>query len=118
MGNVDLKTIAGVGVGVAIGHFAFKSKNALVLMAFGVGGGILSYHLLKGRGQKISEIDKQANNYAEQVKQDIEATLQKDTSESSSITGEEMAFNPKVGYITPRGTVKEENPAQYMDIGF
>ncbi len=39
---LNFKTVVGAGVGVAVGYFAFKSKKPLVLMAFGVGGGILS----------------------------------------------------------------------------
>lgn len=118
MKKIDLKTIAGVGAGVAIGHFAFKSKSPLVLMAFGLGGGILSYHLLKRKTDKVAEIQKAETDYIEQVKQDIEATLESRNNEESSIIGEKIKFNPTVEYSTPEGTVNENSPTEFMDIGF
>lgn len=116
----QLKTVAGVGVGVALGHFAFKSKNPLVLMVFGVAGGILANQLLKSRGQKIDEAENVTKKYLKQVNEDIEATLVTDepAKNTTGEEGEKMAFNPNVGYITPQGTVEEHNPEEYMDISF
>lgn len=113
MKNISLKTIAGVGAGVAIGHFAFKAKNPLVLMAFGVGGGILSYHLLKEKGAKISEAE--VTDYIVETNKDIEATLVVD---EPKLQPETIKFNPTVGYPTPQGEVHENSGSEFMDIGF
>lgn len=109
---INIKNIAGVGVGVALGHFVFKSKNPLVLMAFGIGGGILAHNLLKNRQQKIEKTNAEVKDYMEQVSADVEATI----TPTKPKSGE--AFNPEVGYITPYGVVDEDNPAEYMDISF
>ncbi len=109
---MNLKNIAGVGTGVILGHFVFKSKNPLVLMAFGLGGGIIAHTLIKNRQQKIDNTQKEVKDYMEQVETDVEATIK--TSKPKS--GE--AFNPEVGYITPYGKVEEDNPREYMDVSF
>ena len=110
---LNIKTVAGAGLGVALGYFAFKSKKPLVLMAFGIGGGILSHHLLKSREEKIVDAESNAKLYLQNINEDITATITSDNSEGD---GEKMRFNPEVGYITPYGTVKEDNAGEYMDI--
>lgn len=110
---LNVKNIAGVGAGVLIGHYAFKSKNPLVLMAFGLGGGIIAHNILKSRQQKIDKNSAEVKDYMEQVSADVDATLVTDEKPKS---GE--AFNPEVGYITPYGQVQEENPKEFMDISF
>ena len=112
---LNFKTVVGAGVGVAVGYFAFKSKKPLVLMAFGVSGGILSSHLLKSRQEKIEIAEQESEMYLQNIQEDVDATISSDNSEGG---GEKMRFNPEVGYITPTGTVKEDNAGEYMDIKF
>jgi hypothetical protein len=109
---INIKNIAGVGAGVVIGSFVFKSKNPLVLMAFGIGGGIVAHTLLKNRQQKVDKTNSEVQNYMEQVSSDVEATI----TPTKPKSGE--AFNPEVGYIMPFGEVQEDNPREYMDISF
>ena len=109
---LNIKNIAGVGAGVVLGHFVFKSKSPLVLMAFGLGGGIIAHTIFKNRQQKIDQTNTEVKDYMEQVKTDVEATL----TTSRPKSGE--AFNPEVGYITPYGQVEEDSPMEYMDISF
>ena len=109
---INIKNIAGVGVGVALGHFVFKSKNPLVLMAFGLGGGIIAHKMLLNRTQKIDKNSAEVQEYLEQVETDVDATM----TSSKPKSGE--AFNPEVGYITPYGQVEEDNPREYMDVSF
>ena len=109
---INLKNIAGVGTGVLLGHFVFKSKNPLVLMAFGLGGGIVAHTMLKSRQQKIDSNSQNVKDYMEQVETDVEATIVPTKPKSGE------AFNPEVGYITPFGQVEEDNPREYMDVSF
>jgi hypothetical protein len=113
---MNIKTIAGIGAGVAIGFFLVKTKKPLALMAFGVGGGLLANQLLKTRGEKVAKIQEQSDNYMQQVKEDVNATLV--VKDEPDYGGQKMAFNPTVGYITPVGEVEDEQPTDYMDIGF
>lgn len=112
---LNFKTVVGAGVGVAVGYFAFKSKKPLVLMAFGVGGGILSSHLLKSKEEKVVIAEEESEMYLQNIQEDVDATLNSDNAQGG---GEQMRFNPEVGYITPTGTVKEDNAGEYMDIKF
>jgi hypothetical protein len=109
---INIKNIAGVGAGVVLGRFVFKSKNPLVLMAFGLGGGIVAHTMLKNRNQKIEQNNANVKEYMEQVQADVEATVVP----SKPKSGE--AFNPEVGYITPFGEVEEDNPREFMDVSF
>lgn len=109
---MNVKNIAGVGAGVLLGHFVFKSKSPLVLMAFGLGGGIVAHTLLKNRQQKIDANSKNVKDYMEQVETDVEATIKPTKPKSGE------AFNPEVGYITPFGQVEEDKPKEYMDVSF
>ena len=113
---LSIKNIAGVGAGVVVGHFVFKSKNPLVLMAFGLGGGIIAHTVLKNRQQKIDANDSNVKDYMEQVSTDVEATISPSIEDAEQKSG--MKFNPEVGYITPYGEVEEDNPYEYMDVSF
>lgn len=113
---INIKNVAGVGVGVALGHFVFKSKNPLVLMAFGLGGGIIAHTMIKTNSEKKANVKKATDNYLESVSRDVEATLNTGMDNPSDKGG--LAFNKEVGYITPYGEVDEENPTEFMDIGF
>ena len=112
---LNIKNIAGVGAGVVLGHFVFKSKNPLVLMAFGIGGGIVAHTIFKNRQQKIDKTNADVKDYMEQVSTDVEATLNP-LNNAQQKSG--MKFNPEVGYITPYGVVEEDNPYEYMDVSF
>lgn len=112
---LNFKTVVGAGVGVAVGYFAFKSKKPLVLMAFGISGGILSTHLLKSKKEKVAIAEKESEMYLQNIQEDVDATLNSDNYEGG---GDKMRFNPEVGYITPYGSVKEDNAGEYMDIKF
>lgn len=113
---INVKNIAGVGVGLALGHFVFKSKSPLVLVAFGLGGGILAHHLLKSKSQTTAQVNQDTNNYLQQVSEDVNATLNNVSDEASSVEG--IKFNPKYGYMMPYGTIEEDNPSEFMDIRF
>ncbi len=106
---MNIKTIAGVGIGVAIGHFAVKSSNPLVLIAFGIGGGILA-NMIKTESEKRAEEEKKM---LENVSREIENSLGEDSSDMEGVS-----FNPTVGYFTPYGTVEETSPSNYMDVSF
>jgi hypothetical protein len=103
MKNLNLKTIAGVGVGVAVAHYGLKSSNVLVLLACGVGGGILAHTLLNNNTK--SGKTAMSNGVA-----GGEAT--------SSMDGDDIRFNPRLGYMMPTGKVKETDGADYMDVSF
>jgi hypothetical protein len=108
--KLDVKTIGGVGGGVALGYFVFKTKNPLILIALGVGGGLIASQVFKTKADKSQDADKALEA---QIIEDINNNL--DTGEdSSSVEG--MSFNPNVGYITPHGTVVEQNPQEFMDL--
>jgi len=106
---MNIKTIAGVGIGVAIGHLAVKSSNPLVLIAFGIGGGILA-NMIKTQAEKEEEKE---SKLLEKVSQEIEEAM---SDESSDMSG--VSFNPTVGYFTRMGTVEETSPSNYMDVTF
>lgn len=112
---LNIKNIAGVGAGVVLGHFVFKSKNPLVLMAFGLGGGIIAHTIFKNRQQKINANESNVKDYMEQVSTDVEATFNP-VNDAEKKSG--AKFNPEVGYITPYGEVQEDNPYEYMDVSF
>jgi hypothetical protein len=112
---LNIKNVAGVGAGVVLGHFVFKSKNPLVLMAFGLGGGIVAHTMFKNRQQKIDANESNVKDYMEQVSTDVEATFNP-INDAEKKSGEK--FNPEVGYITPYGEVEEDNPYEYMDVSF
>lgn len=118
MKGVNLKTVVGVGAGVALGHFVFKSKNPLALMAFGVCGGIIAHYAFKTREEKKAEVNKKSEQYIKEVEEDINATLNSADLDEGKSSEEGMAFNPRVGYITPKGTVDETDAQDYMDISF
>jgi F0F1-type ATP synthase assembly protein I len=110
---INIKTIAGVGVGVAIGHFALKSKNPLILIALGIGGGILA-NMYKTKAEKEeAELEAKAQRLLAEVSNDLDVN---DEELQSDVEG--IRFNPTVGYFTPYGSVDETNPSDYMDVRF
>lgn len=112
--KIDAKTIIGAGSGVAIGFFLLKTKNPIALIALGVGGGLIASQI-KTRNEKIKEVEMNSENYLDKIKEDIDETLSEDEGNSSA---EGVSFNPTVGYMTPHGTIEEQNPVEFMDIGF
>lgn len=122
--KIDIKTVAGVGVGVLLGHFVFKVKNPFLLIGLGVGGGLLGHSLLKDKNQRVEQAEEKAMEYVEKITEDIEHTIEpkveprpSGTSENTS-SAEGMSFNKSLGYIMPTGTVDESYPEQFMDIDF
>lgn len=105
---INVKTLVGVGVGVAIGHFALKTSSPLVLLAFGIGGGVLA-NMLKTEQEK-SEMNQ--HKMLEDISKEIDDYI--DDEESSNAEG--IAFNPTVGYQTPYGVVEESTTPRYMDL--
>jgi len=104
---LNLKIIAGVGVGVAVGHFVVKTKNPLILIAFGIGGGVLA-NMIKTDTEKKQEDEEKVRELLQEISQDEDGV--------SDFSGAE--FNPTVGYFTPKGTVEETNPSDYLDVSF
>jgi hypothetical protein len=112
--KIDTKMLIGAGGGVAIGFLLLKSKNPLVLMALGIGGGIIASQF-KTKEEKIKAIEDSSVDYLEKIKEDIDESLDLGDETSSA---EGISFNPRVGYMTPHGQIHEENPVEFMDIGF
>jgi hypothetical protein len=108
--------LIGGGAGVLVGLLALKSKNIFVLAALGVGGAIIASQVnvyLKNREEEKKWKD--AKDYLDKIKVDIEATF---TPKENTSSMEGMRFNKEVGYITPYGVVQEQNQSQYEDISF
>jgi hypothetical protein len=119
MKNISISpySIIGATVGVAVGHYVFRSTSLLPLMVLGVVGGIMA-----------NKIDKNIQNKIIKKASDLENKIEKDTKDFidnsktsfdgdySEITGEKVAFDPRVGYLFPTGVIKDDNPKQYFDI--
>jgi uncharacterized protein YcfJ len=119
MKNISISpySIIGATVGVAVGHYVFRSTSLLPLMVLGVVGGIMA-----------NKIDKNIQNKIIKKANDLENKIEKDTKDFidnsktsfdgdySEITGEKVAFDPRVGYLFPTGVIKDDNPKQYFDI--
>jgi hypothetical protein len=124
--NIDIKTIAGVGAGVALGFFVLKSKSPFLLIALGVAGGAIAKYAIKTKGEKIKDAEKKVAEQAKMAVIDIEESIVTDLAkdgeaeheDAEKSSAEGMKFNKNVGYITPDGTVDEHDASQYMDISF
>lgn len=127
--NIDIKTIVGVGAGVSLGFFVLKSKNPLLLIILGVAGGAVAKYAINTKGEKIKDAEERVSEQTKLAVADIQETITSDNPDNSkevkdfiesdkSSSAEGMAFNKNVGYITPYGTVEEQDPKQYMDISF
>lgn len=112
--TLEIKTVAGVGVGVLVGYAFFKQTNPLVLMAFGVGGGILGHHI-KTKKEQIQEAEQKEKERLNELEKEIQNSLFEGYNDSDK---ERISFNKKVGYMTPKGEVQESNPSDYMDVKF
>lgn len=120
MDKINTRTLVGVGAGVLIGSLILKSRSPLVLMAMGLGGGILSRHAFKTKEEKLKEANEEVIKQLQGVKQDIESSLDTgDAEQKESFSGNEnIRFNPTVGYPTPKGDVVETSGSNYMDVSF
>ena len=110
-------SIIGATVGVAVGHYVFRSSSLLPLMVLGVVGGIVANRVDKNIQDKIlkkasdlqAKVEKNTNSLLDGQKKSFDGDY-------SSITGEKVAFDPRVGYLFPTGVIKDDNPKQYFDI--
>lgn len=110
-------SIIGATVGVAVGHYVFRSSSLLPLMVLGVVGGIVANRVDKNIQDKIlkkasdlqAKVEKNTNSLLDSQKKSFDGDY-------SSITGEKVAFDPRVGYLFPTGVIKDDNPKQYFDI--
>jgi hypothetical protein len=110
-------SIIGTTVGVAVGHYVFKSTSLLSLLIFGVVGGVIA-----------NKIDKNIQNKIIKKAQELESKIETNTNELigdktssvdgdySEITGEKMSFDPRVGYLFPHGVITSDKPSQYFDV--
>lgn len=124
MESMNLKTVGGVAVGVGVSSLLLKSRSPLVLMAFGIGGGIISNYLFKNRGEKISEAEKKAQKMMQGVREDIENTFEGDSDGTSNEDQSEASgrknihFDERIGYMRPMGDISDGSPADFVDVEF
>jgi len=121
MKNISISpyTILGATGGVAIGHYIFKANSLLTLMILGVVGGVLANKMDKTIQDRILN---KAKDLQTKVVSQTDGILSGDSKAKSSfegdsnITGEEVYFDPRVGYLFPHGTIKSDNVQEYYDI--
>jgi uncharacterized protein YcfJ len=119
MKNISISpySVIGATVGVAVGHYVFKSSSLLPLMVLSVVGGFLANKIDKNIQDKII---KKANDLQTKIESNttnlIDNSKKSFDGDYSSITGEKVAFDPRVGYLFPTGVIKDDNPKQYFDI--
>jgi len=110
-------SIIGTTVGVAVGHYVFKSTSLLSLLIFGVVGGVIANKIDKNIQDKII---KKAQQLESKIQANTDELIGDKTSsvdgDYSEITGEKMAFDPRVGYLFPYGVITSDNPSQYYDV--
>ena len=70
--STSAKTIAGVVVGVGVGHFVFKSKSPLFLIAIGIAGGLLTNLFFKTKAEKEAE---ETEKYLSAMEKDIKKSI-------------------------------------------
>jgi hypothetical protein len=127
---VNAKTIGGVVVGVAIGHFVVKSRSVLFLTAMGLAGGVILHYLTKGKtsstptksqtptATKITFIKKVEDSISDELEVENE-DVQDEQMESFYGVNKEMLFDEQLGYKPPYSTKLEfEKPSDFMDINF
>jgi hypothetical protein len=116
--SISPYSVIGATIGVAVGHYIFRSSSLLPLMVLGVVGGVLANKIDKNIQDKIikkasdlqTKIESDTNNLIDNSKKSFDGEY------SSSITGEKVAFDPRVGYLFPTGVITDDNPKQYYDI--
>ena len=128
---VNPKTIGGVVVGVAVGHFVIKSRSVLFLTAMGLAGGVIAHYLTKGKttstptksqtsptASKVTFIKKVEDSISDEL--DVEnEDVQDEQMESFYGVNKEMLFDEQLGYKPPYSTKLEfERPSDFMDINF
>lgn len=101
--KINVKTFAGVGVGLVVGYFLFKSssKKNLKIGAIGLAGGVLA-NLIQNHQDKKKATVPSTEKYIKQVQEEIK----------DSLTGnEKMVREPfEIANIT------ETSPKDYFDI--
>jgi len=140
MNNViNVKTISGVVVGVAVGHFVIKSRSVLFLTAMGFAGGLIAHHFLKPKASSsktpsktLSKLsltpieEEKSKTFLRKVDDSISDELDVEnedvaSDEMENFYGEnrEMQFDESLGYKSPyKKELKFEKPNDFMDISF
>jgi F0F1-type ATP synthase assembly protein I len=118
--STSAKTIAGVVVGVGVGHFVFKSKSPLFLIAIGIAGGLLTNLFFKTKAEKeAEETEKYLSAMEQDIKKSISLTNPNEEEKTNFYgTNKEMEFNERLGYHTPSGELTATEPKDFMDINF
>ena len=125
---VNAKTVGGVVVGVAVGHFVIKSRSVLFLTAMGLAGGLIAYYFTKPKATNDSAkapVTPKATTltFMEKVEDSISDELEVDNNEEKmeSFYGvnKEMLFDEQLGHTPPYNTqLQFEKPSDFMDINF
>lgn len=107
--NISMGSVAGAGIGVAIGYYGFKQKGILPLMAFGIGGAIASGYITNAMIPKPKTVD-----ITPQIEEDFEEPIYEENN------GDIMEFNEQLGYMLPRegSQVEVTNPSDEMELSF
>lgn len=122
MKNISISpyTILGATAGVAIGHYVLRANSFLSLMILGVVGGVLANRMDKTIQDRILM---KAKSLQDNVVAQTDGILNGDNKSAkssfegeSSITGEKVFFDPRVGYLFPHGTITPDNVQEYYDI--
>ena len=102
-------SVAGAGIGVALGYYAFKQKGILPLMAFGIGGAIASGYVTDMLLPKPKMVD---------MTPEVEAEIEE--SQYVENDGNVMEFNDQLGYMMPKegALVNVGNPSDEMELSF
>tara|TARA_R110000868_G_scaffold362623_8_gene624781 strand:+ start:351 stop:695 length:345 start_codon:yes stop_codon:yes gene_type:complete len=104
--NISMGSVAGAGIGVAIGYYLFKQNTVLPLMAFGIGGAIVSGYVTNAMTPKPKPVVK---NPMPQLVKDVEESTYTEND------GDVMEFDETLGYMLPKsesevvvGSMKDE----------
>jgi N-acetyl-gamma-glutamylphosphate reductase len=100
--KINVKTFAGVGVGLVVGYFLFKSSNKkyLKIGAIGLAGGVLANLIQNHQDKKNQAIS--TEKYIEQAQDEMTASL----------TGNEKMIKEPFDIAS----VNETSPKDYFDI--
>jgi hypothetical protein len=125
---VNVKTVGGVVVGVAVSHFVFKSRSVFFLTAMGLAGGLVAYYLTKPKGTVDSSkapSKPTATNVTfikkveDSISDELEVENKDEEMESFYGVNKEMLFDEQLGYKPPYDTqLQFEKPSDFMDINF
>lgn len=118
--STSAKTIAGVVVGIGVGHFVFKSKSPLFLIAIGIAGGLLTNLFFKTKAEKeAEETEKYLSTMEKEIKNFIPLTNPNEEEKTNFYgTNMEIEFDKSLGYHTPSGELTATEPKDFMDINF